>query len=130
MHQIVVTVSCRLCPLFPEGEFAVFRYRKMPCFYGESYYFYRIFCMNPLFSPTGTLGAKGDAKWWTSIRCMFDSLRPCGCSLRLWATFATCAQIQFATLLSTSGDLPLSRSPPLAGTSDCNVQPAFSLRYL
>ena len=23
MHQIVVTVSCRLCPLFPEGELAV-----------------------------------------------------------------------------------------------------------
>ena len=30
--------------------------------------------MNPLFSPNGKVGAKGDAKWWTSIRCMFDSL--------------------------------------------------------
>ena len=29
--------------------------------------------MNPLFSPTAELGAKGDAKWWTSCRCMFDS---------------------------------------------------------
>ena len=74
MHQIVVSVSCRLCPLFPEGDFAVFWYRKTPCFYGESYYFYRISCMNPLFSPSGNLGQKGDAKWWTSIRCMFDSL--------------------------------------------------------
>ena len=30
--------------------------------------------MNPLFSPTGELGPKCHAKW-TSIRCMFDSLR-------------------------------------------------------
>ena len=75
IHQIVVTVACRLCPLFPEGEFAVFRYKKTPCFYGKSYYFYRISCRNPLFSPTGNLAAKGDAKWWTSIRRMFDSLR-------------------------------------------------------
>ena len=74
IHQIVVTVSCRLCPPFPEGEFAVFRYRKTPCFYGESYYFYRISCVNSLFPTTGKLGAKGDAKWWTSIRCMFNSL--------------------------------------------------------
>ena len=74
MYQIVVAVSCRLCPPLPEGEFAVFRYRKTPCFYGKSYYFYRISCMNPLLSLSGKLGAKGDAKWWTSIRCMFDSL--------------------------------------------------------
>ena len=73
MNQIVVTVSCRLCPPFPEGEFAVFRYRKTPSFYGKSYNFYRISCTNPLFSPTGNLGAKGDAKWWTSIWSMFDS---------------------------------------------------------
>ena len=38
------------------------------------YYFYRISCMNALFSPTRKLGAKGDAKWWPSIQCMFDSL--------------------------------------------------------
>ena len=59
MHQIVVTVSCRLCPPFPEGEFAVFRYRKTPCFYGEPYYFYRISCMNSLFiPPPGNWGQK------------------------------------------------------------------------
>ena len=34
---------------FPEGEFAVFLYRKTPCFIGKSYYFYRISCTNPLF---------------------------------------------------------------------------------
>ena len=31
--------------------------------------------MNPPSSTTGKLGAKGDAKWWPSILCMFDSLR-------------------------------------------------------
>ena len=31
--------------------------------------------MNPLFSPAGKSEAKGDAKWQTSIRRMFDSLR-------------------------------------------------------
>ena len=56
MHQIVVTVSCRLCPPFPEGEFAVFRYRKTPSFYGKSYYFCRIFCVNPHFSAPGNWG--------------------------------------------------------------------------
>ena len=60
-------------PPFPYIEVALFRYRKLPPFCGKSYYFYRISCMNPLFSPTGIQsGAKGDAKWWPSIRCMFD----------------------------------------------------------
>ena len=63
MHQIVVTVSCRLCPPFPGQELPFSGTGKMPCFYGKSYSFYRVSCMNPLFSPTGKLGAKGDAKW-------------------------------------------------------------------
>ena len=36
MHQIVVTVLCRLRPPFAEGEFAVFWYQK-PLFSGKSY---------------------------------------------------------------------------------------------
>ena len=30
MHQIVVTVLCRLCPLVPQGELALVRCRKTP----------------------------------------------------------------------------------------------------
>ena len=35
MHQIVVTVSCRLCPPFLEGEFAVFCTGKRPVSMGS-----------------------------------------------------------------------------------------------
>ena len=78
LHQIVVTILCRLGPPFPQGELALLRYWKTPPspppFCGKSYYLYRISCMNPLFSPTRKLGTKRDAKWWPSIRCMFDFL--------------------------------------------------------
>ena len=73
MHRIVVTILCRLYPPFPKGNWP-FSATGKPPFLWKSYYFYRISCMNPLFSPTGKLGAKGNAIWWTSIRCMFDSL--------------------------------------------------------
>ena len=76
MHQIVVTILCRLRPPFPLRGIGRFPVPDKPPFLWESYYFCRISCMNPLFSPTGKfkLGAKRDAKWWPSIRCMFDSL--------------------------------------------------------
>ena len=76
MHQIVATVSCHICPPFSRRgtcRFPVLEER--PVSMGSHTYFYRISCMNSLFSPTGNLGPKGDAKWWTSIRCMFDSFR-------------------------------------------------------
>ena len=41
VHQIVVTVLCRLRPAFPEGKCAASRYRNPPCFSGNSYYVYR-----------------------------------------------------------------------------------------
>ena len=67
LHQTVVTILCRL-PLRGIGPFPVPEPPPFPPpFCGKSYYFYRISCMNPLFSPTRKLGAKGDAKWWTSI---------------------------------------------------------------
>ena len=56
------------------GGSGPFPLTENPLFCGKSYYFYRISCMNPLFFSTEKLGAKRDAKWWTSIRCMFDSL--------------------------------------------------------
>ena len=65
--------SCRLCPPFPKGNLPLSGTAKRPAS-KKSYYFYSISCMNPLLSPTGNVGSKGDAKWWTSIRCMFDSL--------------------------------------------------------
>ena len=62
-----------LALFFLKGKWAFSGTRKPP-FLWEFYYFCRISCMNPLFSPTRKLGAKGDARWWTSFRCMFDSL--------------------------------------------------------
>ena len=47
MHQIVVTILCRLHPPFPQGELALFRYRKTP--FRLFCEFYRFSCMNPLF---------------------------------------------------------------------------------
>ena len=35
MHQVVVTVLCRLRPPFPEGELALFRYTGNPLFLWE-----------------------------------------------------------------------------------------------
>ena len=67
MHQIVVTILCRLCTPWP------FSGAGNPPLCGKSYYFYSS-SMNPLFSPTGKLGAKADARRRPSIRCMFDSL--------------------------------------------------------
>ena len=52
MHQIVVTVVCRLRPPFPEGK----------CASGNSSYFYRISGMNPQFSGTREWGAQRDAR--------------------------------------------------------------------
>ena len=40
-------------PFSLKGVGGFFRYRKNPPFCGKSYNFYRISCMNPLFSPTG-----------------------------------------------------------------------------
>ena len=58
-------------PLFPKGNWPFSGTGKPPPsltpFCGKSYYFYRISCVTPLFSPTRKLGAEGDAKWWPSI---------------------------------------------------------------
>ena len=45
MHQIVVTILCHLCAHFPEGEFAVFRYRENALFLWEVL----LFLQNPLY---------------------------------------------------------------------------------
>ena len=66
-------------PLFPKGHWPFSCTRKPPLPVGiPTICCYRISCMNPLFSPTAKMGAKGDAKWWTSIRCMFELLREWG----------------------------------------------------
>ena len=56
MHQIAVTILCRLRPPFSLRGAGAFPVPKTPSSVG---------------SPTVE---KADAKWWTSIRCMFDSL--------------------------------------------------------
>ena len=65
MHQIVVTILCRLRPLFfPKGsaKWAFSGTGKSPCL-GKSFYFYKISCVNRLFlgrgakAPTPTLSA-------------------------------------------------------------------------
>ena len=33
MHEIVVTILCRLHPPFPQAELELFRYRKIPLFF-------------------------------------------------------------------------------------------------
>ena len=48
MHQIVVTVSCRLCPLFPEGEFCRFLVPENALFLWEVI----LFLQNPLYEST------------------------------------------------------------------------------
>ena len=58
MHQIVVTVSCRLCPPLPQGEFAVCRYRKTPCFYGEALLFLQTFLYESTVFPHRAIGGK------------------------------------------------------------------------
>ena len=60
LHQIAVTILCRTGkpPLPPQ----------VLLFLQDLLYESTVF-------PTGKLGAaKSDAKWWPSIRCMFDSL--------------------------------------------------------
>ena len=46
--------------LFPKGNWPFSGTGKPPPFCGTPYYFYRIACMNPLFSATRKLGARGD----------------------------------------------------------------------
>ena len=64
-------------PLFPKGNWPFSGTGKPPLLWEvllRTYYFYRISCMNPLFSSSFKSGAKRDAKWWTSMRCMVESL--------------------------------------------------------
>ena len=68
MHQI-----CGYCyvsplpPLFPKGETGLFR-REAPLCCRNSYCFYRISNMNPLFPPTRKRGGERWRKWWPSDR--------------------------------------------------------------
>ena len=74
LHHIVVTILCRLRPLFPKGNWPFSGTRNPPPFCGKSYYSTGSPVWIRCLPPPGSWGQKGDAKWWPSIRCMFDSL--------------------------------------------------------
>ena len=70
MHQIVVTILCRLCPPVAQAELALFQYRENPFFPWEVL----LFLQDLLHKSTGFPDQEiGGTKWWPSIRCMFDS---------------------------------------------------------
>ena len=55
IHQFVVTILCHFCPP-GSGTFSLTG--KPPFFCGKSEYFYRISCVNPLFSPKQEIRGK------------------------------------------------------------------------
>ena len=57
-------------PHFSLSAIGPFPVPENPPFCGSPTSFCRIHC----FPSLGSWGAKGDSKWWSSIRCMFDSL--------------------------------------------------------
>ena len=104
VHQVVVTILCRLCPPFSLRRTGPSGAGKPPSFCGASHYFYRISCMNPLFSPLGSWGRKvtrnGGPQFGACLVLSDDCTAVAAIRLRMWMRILHDAPRKFASEFS------------------------------